>query len=50
MFLIIGKYKGKSEVIDQTDNEKHAEYMVGEYADAWPEYDISMCRDNDEPV
>ena len=51
MFLIIGKYKGESEVIDQTDDKKDAEYLVMEYAMGFgSDWEISMCRYNDEPI
>jgi len=32
MFLVVGMYRGRSEVVDETDNEKDAEYLRAEYA------------------
>jgi hypothetical protein len=51
MYQIIGKYQGKSEVIDLADDKKDAEYMAREYAMAFgSEWDISICRFDDEPI
>lgn len=35
MFEIIGKYRGKSEVVDSAETEKEANYLAGEYRMAY---------------
>jgi hypothetical protein len=44
-FEIIGTYRGESEVVDETDDRKDAEYLKGEYQLAFgPEWRIRIKR------
>jgi len=45
MFLIIGKYRGDSEVIDQADTRREAQELAAEYEMAFgPMWRISVVR------
>jgi hypothetical protein len=45
MFVIIGRYRGKAEVIDHADDLQQARYLVGEYALAYgSEWAVSYRR------
>jgi len=42
-YLIVGTYQGKSEVVDETETKKDAEYLAREYGMAYGnEWDISI--------